>query len=127
MTRKHSFKISGGRATWPRAISALLLVFLIYTTTVEAAHQHGRIFNSRATSSTCIANANVDVTTSGLSRCSECLICQLHQSFSTTLITAKTNGVPLCVHSESFAIASPLFYSQTGEPQGGRAPPLSSL
>ena len=78
-----------------RLVAGLLLVFVIYGTTIEAAHRHGRIFNSELSKSTSITSDDDTQGLAGSSRsCAECLICQLHQHFSASLVTVRDSDAP---------------------------------
>lgn len=106
-----------------RALSLLLLAFVFYGTTVEAAHRHGPVlaFNSISAFTSPDPDNNQG---SSLVGCSDCLICQLHQGFSATVVTTKTADAPQ-LHRTSFtATATAVFSSHYCTPQRGRAPPL---
>ena len=114
------------RASLKRLLGLSLLVFVIYGTTVEAAHRHGRATTSHGQST---ALGNPDVKGNKLNApagCSDCLICQLHQNFSTTLISVKLDAAPLirvadARKSEPVSISSIAF-----SPESGRAPPQAN-
>ena len=104
----------------------LLLAFLIlYGTTVEAAHRHGRVLSDRGDASL----VDQDQTTSpvnGKTGCSDCLICQLHQNFSTTLIVFRLVDPPKQVRIKApDAIPPDVLFPLPG-PTAGRAPPSIS-
>jgi len=110
-----------------RLLSLLLLGFIVYGTTVEAAHTHG----SRAATGTVVGASNFSDpatdtrTTTKQPGCGDCLICQLHQNFSATLISVPPSLVPLAVGSHFFNLAAVSVVSQTNAPRRGRAPPSS--
>src|SRR6266513_1238354 len=80
--RPHSKSVRP-QAAFARVLSFLLLSFIVYGTTVEAAHQHGNLFRGRdVAGSTSVSNLGSGTTRStNLSGCADCLICQLHQHF----------------------------------------------
>src|SRR5215213_9621031 len=83
-------------ANLKRCLCLLLVVFIFYGTTVEAAHRHGRVAPE---SNSAAALTNPDSGSSGTFNtklgCSDCLICQLHQNFSATLICVDLITEPL--------------------------------
>jgi hypothetical protein len=102
-------------------------VFVLYGTTIEAAHRHGRIFASEPSNSASISTYDVtNGVTGGSLSCAECLICQLHQHFSASLVTAReTNNVT----QSSGAFFDPQLdsiQSQSTTTRSGRAPPFTS-
>jgi hypothetical protein len=108
-------------------LSLLLLGFIVYGTTVEAAHTHGGMLtaNSVAGASN-FADPATDVKgNTTLLGCGDCLICQLHQNFSTSLISVP----PSIGHSSlasRFVNATTLpVHSLIITPRTGRGPPLS--
>ena len=108
-----------------RWLGLLLVVFILYGTTVEAAHRHGRAVPDNRTASL----ANHDKTTSpvsGPSGCSDCLICQLHQNFSTTLIVIRLVDPPKQVLIKTPNAIPPDVLSPLIGPTAGRAPPSIS-
>ena len=59
--------------------------------------------------------------------CSDCLICQLHQNFSASLISVPPSSGPSSAGSKSFHSTTVSVYSQASRPRAGRAPPLASF
>jgi len=114
------------RANLKRWLGLLLVVFICYGTTVEAAHRHGKVqpASSRAT-----ALAQPD-SGSGTLRtkpgCNDCLICQLHQNFSATAISIKLTSEPLTRSTLASSLVPVLVSSITHSPQSGRAPPQAN-
>lgn len=111
-----------------RAVSLLLLILVIYGTAVEAAHRHGRILGS-ADPAQVFSVSNTD-DSKGLINvlvgCSDCLICQLHQHFATSLVTVRHSSSP---PRTDLKILHPTFgtlRSRTNTTQTGRAPPFTS-
>jgi hypothetical protein len=120
-----AFKHQG--ATLSRAVGLLLVVFILYGTTVETAHRHGRFLpNSNSTTSFVDAGLAQNLT-SGKLGCSDCLICQLHQNFSTSLIAFRQIDPPSLVRIQFRASPIRSFLSQANTPQRGRAPPFTAL
>lgn len=113
-------------STFSRWLGLLLIAFIFYGTTVEAAHRHGRVLpeNSDVASLThSEETANPANATTG---CGDCLICQLHQHFSTTLIALRVDDPPVRVLHRSTTIVAPDLRSQIISPLAGRAPPSIS-
>jgi hypothetical protein len=111
-----------------RVLSSLLLVFVLYGTTIEAAHRHGGIFRKQASEqSHSFSNPSTPTNhTSGQFGCSECLICQLQKTFSATLVTVRVVNSPPRARLELTLPAAIAFKAQTNTPQKGRAPPFTS-
>ena len=110
-----------------RGLGLLLLVFIFYGTTVEAAHGHGRTVPGLSSTATSLADKNGTLTPFGNKiGCNDCLICQLHQSFNTTLVTFRLADPP--TQPRVKLTAAPPFYvlSQVTGPTVGRAPPSIS-
>jgi hypothetical protein len=108
-----------------RWLGLLLAVFIIYGTTVEAAHRHGRVVpDNRAAS--LVDQDQKTSPVSGKSGCSDCLICQLHQNFSTTLIAIRIVDPPKQVLIKLPDTIPPDVLSPLIGPTSGRAPPSIS-
>src|SRR5215213_9351731 len=92
-------------ANLKRCLGLLLVVFIFYGTTVEAAHRHG-VAAPQSSSAVSLTNpdSGASNTSSAKPGCSDCLICQLHQNFSATLISVKLNTQPLArvTHARRF-------------------------
>ena len=125
VTRRDGLKILRSHTAASRVLVLLLLGFLIFETTVEAAHRHGRVLRSLPSSASSIGSPRSDNLAGGLLGCNDCVICQLQQSFSASLITNKTHSVPVCLRSEVSSLASVSVQSQILVPQCGRAPPFT--
>jgi hypothetical protein len=110
-----------------RALTLLLVVFILYGTTVEAAHRHGRVVPSGSNAAAVVDPGLAKNLASGPIGCSECLICQLHQNFSTTLITFRQIDAPAHLRTQFFDIALAGCHSITNAPRKGRSPPPTSL
>jgi hypothetical protein len=110
-----------------RLLSLLLLGFIVYGTTVEAAHTHGGMLtaNSVAGASNFSDPATDLKGTTRLQGCGECLICQLHQNFSATLISVPPSISHTSFGSRFVTSTTLPVHSQTTTSRTGRAPPLS--
>ena len=124
--RLHS-KLDRPHAAFARVLSFLLLSFIVYGTTVEAAHKHGNLVRGReipgAASVSDLGSGTIRTTNFG--GCSDCLICQLHQYVSTTLISRPPTVVPAPLRSRIFNLIAVSVASRTDAPRRGRAPPFS--
>jgi hypothetical protein len=114
-------------ATFSRALTLLLVVFILYGTTVEAAHRHGRFLPSENSAASIIDPRLATNLAGGQIGCGDCLICQLHQNFSTTLITFRQTDAPAHVRTQFFNPTLVGCHSKTSTPRKGRAPPTSLL
>ncbi|HEV2836736.1 MAG TPA: hypothetical protein VGW58_15565 [Pyrinomonadaceae bacterium] len=112
-------------ATFSRWLSLLLVTFILYGTTVEAAHRHGRVLPSPASASH-VDNQQTKKPSSNKTGCSDCLICQLHQNFTTTLIALRLNDPPVQLPQRIVAVVSCDLLSRIISPLSGRAPPFFS-
>ena|SRR5689334_233969 len=113
-------------ATLKRWLGLLLVLFIFYGTSVEAAHCHGRISPPSNRASAVIvpdAGSSLFNTKPG---CNDCLICQLHQNFSSTLISFKLNAEPLISSTPATTTVSVFISSISHTPQSGRAPPQAN-
>ena len=115
------------QAAFTRVLSVLLLSFIVYGTTVEAAHKHGNPVRGRdlAASAAVSDFGSGTIRSTNFSGCGDCLICQLHLQFSTTLISKPPTVVPSSVRSRIFNLTAVSVASQTNAPRRGRAPPIS--
>jgi len=127
VTREGPSKLIKKHGVFTRALSLLLLGFIVYGTTVEAAHTHGNLIaaNNAIASSSFSDPATETKTNSNLLGCGDCLICQLHQSFSATLISVPPSVVPSSLRSRIFDLTAVSVASETNAPRRGRAPPFS--
>jgi hypothetical protein len=109
-----------------RVLSFLLLGFIVYGTTVEAAHTHGGV-PSRVVSSASFSDPATDAKgATPLVGCGDCLICQLHQNFSATLISLPPSVAPTSLSSQFIVSTTIPLHAQTSAPRSGRAPPQST-
>jgi hypothetical protein len=108
-------------------LSLLLLGFIVYGTTVEAAHTHGNLAaaNILVGASNFSDPATETKTTTKLTGCGECLICQLHQNFASSLISEPPSIVSSSVKSLFLNFTAISVHSQITTPQRGRAPPFT--
>src|SRR6266403_2463769 len=84
------------RSSFSRALSLLLLVFILWGTTIEAAHRHGSIVIKQETGSSSLFDARqANTRGSNLTGCGDCLICQLQHNFSTSLIVFQSSQTTL--------------------------------
>lgn len=126
VTRMPHFSL-GRHASFSRALSLLLLVFVLYGTTVAAAHRHGRILDAESGSATSVSQPNNSSTLNGGQLgCNECALCQFHRHSSTALITIRISTAELNTHLETQDAGPIALKSQTNAPQQGRAPPFTS-
>ena len=113
-------------ATFSRWLNLLLVVFILYGTTVEAAHRHGRVLPPSSGAAAHVDNEQTQNLTTSKTGCSDCLICQLHQNFTTTLISLRLTDQPSRVpHRVEIAVPRDLLSEIVG-PSTGRAPPFIS-
>jgi hypothetical protein len=109
-----------------RVLSFLLLGFIVYGTTVESAHTHGSLACATNVSSASFSDPATETNANNtLPGCGDCLICQLHQNFSATLISVPPSIGPLVVSSHFFNLTTASVVSETNAPRRGRAPPFS--
>ena len=113
-------------ATLKRGLGLLLVLFIFYGTTVEAAHRHGRLLPAprSATALTDIEQQSTPLASK--TACSDCLICQLHQNFNTTLIAFRVADPPRQVRINVTTLLPLDVLSQMTGPRAGRAPPAIS-
>jgi hypothetical protein len=116
------------RAAFPRALSILLLAFIICGTTVEAAHNHGNLAGSnKVTGAAHFSDPATDGKLGTSSPgCSDCLICQLHQNFSAAILSVTPSSAPLLISASFIQSHSLLASSQISVTRTGRAPPKIS-
>jgi len=109
-----------------RWLSLLLVLFIFYGTTVEAAHRHGRILPPSSGAASHVDNEQTQKLTTSKTGCSDCLICQLHQNFTTTLISLRLTDRPTHVPHRVEIVVPRDLLSQVVGPSAGRAPPFIS-
>lgn len=114
---------SAGFSRW---LGLLLIAFIFYGTTIEAAHRHGRVLSETSDVASLTNPDESGNLASSQSGCSDCLICQLHQNFNTTLIAFRLNDPPARVLYKRTTIVAPDLLSRISSPLAGRAPPFIS-
>jgi hypothetical protein len=114
---------SAGFSRW---LGLLLIAFILYGTTVEAAHRHGRVLTDNSDVASLTSSEKTANTTGSQTGCGDCLICQLHQNFSTTLIALRLNDPPIVILQGTSAVVTPDLLSRIISPLAGRAPPFIS-
>ena len=110
-------------ADFTRWLSLLLVVFILYGFTVEAAHRHGRVLPSTPSAASHVDNEQTQNLFGNKSGCNDCLICQLHQNFTTTLIALRLNDPPTRLPQQVTTVVAEDLLSQIISPLAGRAPP----
>src|SRR4026208_2562082 len=124
--RLHRTRLSQHSAV-ARVVAGLLLVFVLYGTTIEAAHRHGRVFKSDQTQSTSVsANESAKGSAGSFKSCAECLICQLHQNFSTSLVNTRFKDSPPATRVEISQPAIAGLETRSVTTLTGRGPPLAN-
>ena len=114
-------------AAFTRWLSLLLVVFILYGTTVEAAHRHGRVLPSTSNATAHFDNQQSQNLSTNKTGCNDCLICQLHQNFTTTLIVLRLKHEPPARTTQQVTtVAHEDLLSQIISPQVGRAPPRTN-
>ena len=114
------------RSAFSRYLGLLLIAFIFYGTTVDAAHRHGRVLppgGDIASLTHSDESGNPAGTSTG---CNACLICQLHQNLNTTLITYRLVTQPQQIQVRIPATIARDVLSQSGTTASGRAPPSIS-
>jgi hypothetical protein len=113
-------------ANLKRGLGLLLLIFIVYGTTVEAAHRHGRVAPAAHNTAAFEQTGSTSTNTKTQPGCSDCLLCQLHQNFSATLISVKPVAEPLVRQTYTPQLDPVSISSTTHRPQSGRAPPQAN-
>jgi hypothetical protein len=128
VNRRPNLKPVRSYAAFTRVLSLLLLGFIVYGTTVEAAHKHGNLVQSSEVSQTGSLSSHESGTelNTTVNGCNDCLICQLHQQFSTTLTSSPPSIDQLVSNSFFATLALVSAGSRTTVPSAGRAPPHTS-
>jgi hypothetical protein len=109
-----------------RVLSFLLLGLILYGATVQAVHKHGATLSARAQAVAVSTPAPEDSSPNGLQSCDDCLICQLQQSFSATLVTNRDLDPPSTEIVGFFEDGTDPAASFVTVRESGRAPPLTS-
>jgi len=109
-----------------RGLALLLLFFIFYGTTVEAAHRHGLGLPAQSSATSFDNSEHTSTPLGSKSACSDCLICQLHQNFNTTLIAFRLADPPAQPRVTTSVALPRKVLSQITGPTSGRAPPTIS-
>lgn len=113
-------------ASFSRWLGLLLVAFIFYGTTVEAAHRHGRVLSDNGDVSVLTHSEESGNPAGAQTGCSDCLICQLHQNFNTSLIALRLDDPPAQVLYTTTRIVAPDLLARIISPLAGRAPPSIS-
>ena|SRR5215211_753513 len=113
-------------ANLKRALGLLLVLFIFYGTTVEAAHRHGLVLSALSGATALADTEQTSTPLANKASCSDCLICQLHQNFNTTLSAFRVADPPKQIRVNVTAELLLDVLSQITGPTSGRAPPASS-
>jgi len=111
-----------------RGLASVLLLLVVYGSTVEAVHSHGGLVPARTAEARTVTQTNdPGQTTRQTSSHGDCLICQLHQNLANGLFQAQTLALRPLTATTATPTSVALYYSHTAVPRRGRAPPLTSL
>lgn len=114
-------------ATLTRWLSLFLVAFILYGTTVEAAHRHGLVSSATSSATAQFDNEQTKNLSTNKTDCSDCLICQLHLNFSATAIALRLKqDVPTQAPQRVVTVVTEDLLSQIISPLAGRAPPQAS-
>jgi len=118
-----------------RLLAALLLASIAWGATAEFTHTHGLrsqstlapapVSNSSFHASESFATSNQSSTSSRSRASAECLICQLHQNLSNTLLGHGLATASIETHSLAFNPDLTLHRADFSKSQRGRAPPVN--
>jgi hypothetical protein len=109
-----------------RAIGLLMLLFIVYGTTIEAVHRHGGPLKPTSDAASITEPGNAETAYGNKTGCNDCLICQLHQNFSASLIALRLIDPPTQLSQTLVLSLQTTHHSQTISPSAGRAPPFTS-
>jgi len=120
--------LSSIQPAFSRALSMLLLAFILFGTTVEAAHTHGSLLPANRLDSAAkfLDPANDSTVNTGSPGCGDCLICQLQQHFQATVISAPSALAPLAEATRFIQSHRTIANSRIVVTRIGRAPPQIS-
>ena len=108
-----------------RVLAFSLLVLILYGTTIQAVHGHGPLDETPSKTAS-VSNPEAGDRSPLLAGCTDCLICQLHQSFSAPLVTHRQFDSP-DLQTVFFNPSGANDFSTFVMPrETGRAPPLTS-
>ena len=114
------------RSAFSRGLGLLLIAFILYATTVDAAHRHGRVRPSGGDVASVTHSGQTTNPIGTSTGCNDCLICQLHQNLNTTLITDRLVNPPQHRQLGIPATVARDVLSHRGRATAGRAPPSIS-
>lgn len=128
VNRQPHSRLTSPHPAFSRVLSFLLLGFIVYGTTVEAVHKHGNLVRGNVVAGAAsVSNHETgNKLNTSLAGCGDCLICQLHQHFSTSLIAVRHDSAPLQTRLEISQSTSAILRTRTNAPRRGRAPPFTS-
>ena len=114
-------------APFARLLAFVLLAFVTYAAT--SIHRHGSLLPAAPDSNVpAITSSDDSGSLANDSRATgECLICQLRQQLSFSLLNAPSLNVAPEAQLARFIASELPSFSVTATPQRGRAPPLTSL
>ncbi|HEX8772150.1 MAG TPA: DUF2946 family protein [Pyrinomonadaceae bacterium] len=114
-----------------RLLAFLLLALITYGATAETVHSHGGLLLARHIVSAEMPAASdtgeADSSSQQARTLNECVICQLHQHLSNTLLSALPWTTPPPAQFTPTRAISISYLSPTCAPRRGRAPPPASL
>jgi hypothetical protein len=110
-------------ASFSRRLSLLLVLFILFGTTVEAAHRHGLSVATQSSATAQVDNTQTRNLNSNKTGCNDCLICQLHQNLTTTLIALRLNDPPAQQPQRVTLVVQQDLLARIISPIAGRAPP----
>jgi hypothetical protein len=114
------------RSAFSRGLGLLLVAFIFYGTTVDAAHRHGRVLPPGSDAASLTHSEQTPNPAGTGTGCNDCLICQLHQNLNTTLISYRLVNPPQRLHIRIPVILPRDVLSHAGSATAGRAPPVIS-
>lgn len=129
MTSKTVSAARRRHAPLARLLALVLLAFVTYTTTAESVHRHGGLALEGAAGSAAAvtSHGDADSTASDSPALGDCLICQLRQNLSFSLLSALPQLAAPQVKAELSPAVALLAASRFEAPRRGRAPPSTSL
>ena len=101
----------------------MLVFFIFYGTTVEAAHRHGKVSGPNETQTFVTTPGSAQSPLSTTNGCNDCLTCQLHQHLFASLVSVRTNDTRVSARSLPQQTRTVSITSLIRAPHAGRAPP----
>jgi hypothetical protein len=114
------------RGAFSRGLGLLLIAFIFYGTTVDAAHRHGRVLPQGGDVASVSHSEQTENPAGSSTGCNDCLICQLQQNLNTTLIIYRLVNPPQRLQLKVSATVARDVLSHAGSATAGRAPPFIS-